>query len=174
MSNPTSSKKSELMPNSISGYWTNVRNRHYEAERPSFDTINTNTPEPDINFKLPKDAWRVVSLHLSNDRESIFVICLQNNMDHPTIFRLILDRQYSRGEDDPFGFDEAKERLDEIISANNRTTKQSKDIKDKKDRKEWWDERCRLDELMPTELLSEIEQRWLGGFRVCLIIVRVC
>lgn len=110
-------------------------------------------------------CWTVLSLSLSESQNEIRVARMRSDQT-PFILTLPLNRHNSREPDDHFfGFQSGKEELQEIIELARYSSQESK-FKDisKKAATEWWEVRQALDTRLK-DLLVNIENLWLGGFR---------
>lgn len=143
---------------SMSGYWQKARSRYITNLNPgSLHDIS-------IVDQLPAN-WSVVTLHLSPDKQSLLAVRLERHT-RPLVLQLPLDRLGKReGEDHLLSFDLAKGELLDIIKASNETCKNAKDTTTVEARKAWWKQRKEL-ELRLATLLVNIDQRWLGAFKV--------
>ncbi|KAK1828482.1 peptidase family C50-domain-containing protein [Podospora conica] len=114
---------------------------------------------------LPK-SWSVISLSLSENNHDLCIRKFQAGHT-PFLLRLPLERASSRDLDtDVFNFQQGRAEMLNIIADANESSHDSKDkdmsVKGAKTR--WWEEREALD-LRLKDLLENIEQIWLGGFR---------
>jgi separase len=67
-------------------------------------------------------------------------------------------------DEEEFSFDDGKRDFDEIIELSDFSTRSAKDMTSKEARAQWWEERQALDTRLH-ELLVNIENIWLGGFK---------
>ena len=122
----------------------------------------TNFQTDYINI-IPK-SWTVVSMTLSGSREEL-LICKMRANQPPLVLRLPLSRPNSmEDEDESFGFDEGKAELQDIIRLTNDSTRGSQDLSQKGAKTRWWEARTALDARLK-DLLTNIENVWLGGFK---------
>ena len=112
---------------------------------------------------LPTD-WTVISLSISMDHNELIVSKLHTGQS-PFFLRLPLKRGSAEGVDEEeFGFEEAKKELAEIIESANTSAHDARTCTNRDAKKEWWATREALD-LRLKDLLSNMENVWLGGFR---------
>ncbi|KXJ97490.1 peptidase family C50-domain-containing protein [Microdochium bolleyi] len=112
---------------------------------------------------IPRD-WNVVSVSLGDGQHDLCITKLQAGHS-PFAIRLPLERANSRDADiDVFDFHQGRSELLEIIKEINRTSHDARDMSQKGAKAEWWAEREALDERMK-DLLDNVEQTWLGGFK---------
>lgn len=108
--------------------------------------------------------WTAITMTLSETREEI-IICKIRTGQAPLVLRLPLNRSNSlESEEESFGFDEGKAELQDIIRLTNESTHGAQDLSQKGARTKWWDARIALDARLK-DLLTNIENIWLGGFR---------
>ncbi|EKG18341.1 Peptidase C50 separase [Macrophomina phaseolina MS6] len=109
-------------------------------------------------------GWTAVSLSLNEARDELY-ITRYVPYQSPFILRLPMARHNSRDMDEEiFGFEEGKAELREIIDLSNFSTRNAPDLSKKGAKTEWWAEREALDARLG-DLLANIENIWLGGFR---------
>lgn len=112
---------------------------------------------------IPQD-WTAVSMSLNEARDELYItryVAYQS----PFILRLPMARHNSRDMDEEiFGYEEGKAELQEIIELSNFSTRSTPDLSKKGAKTEWWAEREALDARLG-DLLANIENIWLGGFR---------
>lgn len=112
---------------------------------------------------LPR-PWTAVSLGLSQDCDELYITRYRRGQA-PIILRLPFSRQKSEDADEEiFDFHVAREELEEIIELSNYSCHNSLDTAAKGAKNNWWSEREALD-LRLHELLLNMENIWLGGFR---------
>ncbi|KAK5664345.1 hypothetical protein OQA88_568 [Cercophora sp. LCS_1] len=113
---------------------------------------------------IPK-PWSVISLSLSENSHDLCITKLQAGHS-PFVIRLPLERASSRDMDNEvFNFHQGRAELLDIIKQTNDTCHNAKELVGAKGEKTaWWEEREVLDSRLK-ELLENIEQIWLGGFR---------
>ncbi|EFX05341.1 separin [Grosmannia clavigera kw1407] len=112
---------------------------------------------------IPKE-WSVVSLALAENNQDLCITKLQAGSS-PFVLRLPLERAVSRDADtEVFSFQQGRSELLEIIAATNASCHDARDMTVKGAKSAWWTERTALDEQL-RELLDNVEQVWLGGFR---------
>ncbi|KAI9886715.1 MAG: Strongly-conserved Zn-finger binding protein (TFIIIA) [Watsoniomyces obsoletus] len=108
--------------------------------------------------------WAVLSISLSDNMEELTISRLQAGQT-PFTLRLPLTRHNSRDADEEvFGFKQARDELVKIIDAANFTAHDARDMTKKGAKSRWWAEREALDAKL-RDLLLNIENIWLGGFR---------
>lgn len=126
-------------------------------------TLDLHKIQRDYIDIVPK-SWNVVSISLSDGNHDLCITKLQAGQS-PFVIRLPLERASSRDADsDVFDFQQGRAELLEIIKLINKTCHDSRDMTVKGAKNAWWAEREALDERLK-ELLENIEQIWLGGFR---------
>lgn len=112
---------------------------------------------------IPK-SWSVISLSLSENNRDLCITKLQAGHS-PFVIRLPLERASSRDADtEVFNFQQGRAEMMEIIKLINETCHAAKDTTVKGAKTAWWAEREALD-LRMRDLIQNIEQIWLGGFR---------
>ncbi|KAK1779243.1 peptidase family C50-domain-containing protein [Copromyces sp. CBS 386.78] len=112
---------------------------------------------------IPK-PWSVVSISLSDNKHDLCITKLQAGCT-PFVLRLPLDRASSRDADNEvFNYQQGRAELLEIIRLANETCHDARDFSVKGAKTAWWADREALDNRMK-DLLTNIEQIWLGGFR---------
>ena len=109
-------------------------------------------------------GWTVVSISLSVSHEDIF-ICKTRSGQAPFVLRLPLSRHSSMEcDEETFGFEQAKAEMQDIVVLANSSAEAADDVTRKGAKTEWWKTRERLDARLK-DLLVNIENIWLGGFR---------
>ncbi|KAL6712352.1 separin protein [Coniothyrium glycines] len=109
-------------------------------------------------------TWSVISMSLNEGRDELYVTRFESG-NSPFVLRLPLARQASREMDEEeFSFEDGKRDFDEIIELSDFSTRTAKDMTSKDARQQWWTEREALDSRLH-ELLVNIENIWLGGFK---------
>ncbi|KAL8388560.1 hypothetical protein RB595_009057 [Gaeumannomyces hyphopodioides] len=112
---------------------------------------------------IPKD-WTVISVSLSDNKHDLCVSRLQAGHS-PFVIRLPLERGSSRDSaNDSFNYHQGRAELLEIIRLADESAHKAKDMAKKRAKTEWWAEREELDKRLG-ELLDNVEQVWLGGFK---------
>ncbi|KAJ9643514.1 separin protein [Coniosporium tulheliwenetii] len=109
--------------------------------------------------------WAAISISLSEAGSDLYVTRYQASQT-PFILRLPMARQSSQlmDDEDVFDFAAGKTELHEIIELSDFSTHSQRDMSVKGAKTEWWAEREALDNRLK-ELLVNIENIWLGGFR---------
>ena len=153
----------QLSPKKIDYDWPRD-NAIHDSQYPRFpQTFDFSSFQADYIDIIP-NSWNVLSLTLSETREEI-LICKIHAAQTPLILRIPLHRCNSmESEEEGFSFDEGKAELQEIIRLTNESTHGAQDLSRKGAKTEWWDARISLDARL-RDLLSNIENIWLGGFR---------
>ncbi|KAL0264698.1 separin protein [Diplodia seriata] len=109
-------------------------------------------------------GWTAVSLSLNEAQDELY-ITRYVPWQSPFILRLPMARHNSRDMDEEiFGFEEGKAELKEIIELSDFSTRHVPDLSKKGAKTGWWAEREALDARLG-DLLANIENIWLGGFR---------
>ncbi|ERS99778.1 hypothetical protein HMPREF1624_03142 [Sporothrix schenckii ATCC 58251] len=112
---------------------------------------------------IPKD-WSVVSMALSENKHDLCITKLQAGQS-PFVIRLPLERAISRDADNEvFNYQQGRAELLEIVKSINDSCHGARDMTVKGAKSCWWTEREGLDNRLK-ELLDNVEQIWLGGFR---------
>ncbi|KAK1509805.1 peptidase family C50 [Colletotrichum tamarilloi] len=110
------------------------------------------------------EAWSVLSIALSDNRKDLCITKLQSGQS-PFVLRLPLERVASRdGEDELFDFQHGHDELMDIIQATNTSCHNTGDYTAKGAKSAWWAQRENLDNRFK-DLLDNVEQVWLGGFK---------
>ncbi|KAK0668626.1 putative Separin [Cercophora samala] len=135
-----------------------------EKSKASLDfTKDLHKVQEDYIDIVPKN-WNVISIALSEGNQDLCITKLRAGQD-PFVIRLPLERATSRDADsDVFNFQQGRSELLDIIQQINATCHSAKDMNQKGAKTEWWNAREALDERL-RELLENMEQIWLGGFR---------
>ncbi|KAI9675787.1 MAG: hypothetical protein M1829_003212 [Trizodia sp. TS-e1964] len=108
--------------------------------------------------------WTAISLSLNESRDELFISKLQAGRS-PFILRLPLGRHNSRDADEEiFDFAEGSAELKDIVSNCNESTHENIDMTRKGAKSDWWARRSSLDSRLK-DLLLNIENIWLGGFK---------
>ena len=146
--------------------------RFHRGSEQSLALIKTSSPQTALDPKgfremfidiLPK-PWTVVSLYLNESCDELFVSRYRRGTT-PLILRLPFARHKPGGEDDGcFDFFTGKAELQDIIERSNYSCHNSGDTGTKGARSKWWNEREALDKRLQ-ELLMNVENLWLGGFK---------
>ncbi|KAI1268249.1 peptidase family C50-domain-containing protein [Xylariaceae sp. FL1019] len=112
---------------------------------------------------IPK-AWNVLSISLSENKNDLCITKLQAGFS-PFALRLPLERANSRDADtEIFDFRQGRSELIQIIQMANRNCHDARDMTQTESKSRWWAEREELDERLK-QLLDNIDETWLGGFR---------
>ena len=112
--------------------------------------------------------WTAVSLSLSEDCSELFIVRYRSAQE-PFILRLPFSRNKPDDADDeePFDYAKGKAELQDIISISNYSCHNMGNLEGKGAKSNWWAEREALDKRLH-ELLINIENIWLGGFKAAL------
>ncbi|KAI5370795.1 Putative peptidase C50, separase, tetratricopeptide-like helical domain superfamily [Septoria linicola] len=111
--------------------------------------------------------WTAVSLSLNDECDELYVARYHRD-ETPLLLRLPFSRQKSDDDsEDLFDFQVGRAELQEIIELSNYSCHNSMDSSVKGAKTNWWSEREALDRRLQ-ELLINIENIWLGGFRGAL------
>ncbi|KAL5119521.1 separin protein [Pleosporales sp. CAS-2024a] len=109
-------------------------------------------------------TWTAISLALNDTRDELYITRYEAGTS-PFLLRLPLARHASRDMDqEEFSFEDGKRDFDEIIELSDFSTQTAKDMTSREARQQWWTEREALDTRLH-ELLINIENIWLGGFK---------
>ena len=109
-------------------------------------------------------TWSVLSLSISENLNELQFSKLRAGQT-PFILSIPLNRHNSRDADeDIFAFSQGKSELADIIDLANYSTHDPVDLSRKGAKSEWWEARSALDSRL-NDLLENIENIWLGGFR---------
>jgi len=109
-------------------------------------------------------SWTAVSLALNDTRDELYITRFDSGTS-PFLLRLPLARHASRDMDEEeFSFEDGKRDFDELIELSDFSTRTAKDMTSREARQQWWTEREALDTRLH-ELLLNMENIWLGGFR---------
>ncbi|KAF2868022.1 peptidase family C50-domain-containing protein [Massariosphaeria phaeospora] len=112
---------------------------------------------------IPK-SWTAISLALSEAHDELFITRYDNG-NSPFVLRLPMARHTSRDMDEEeFTFEDGRRDFDEIIELSDFSTRSAKDVTSREAKVQWWTEREALDTRLH-ELLINIENIWLGGFK---------
>lgn len=109
-------------------------------------------------------CWSVTSISLSENRDELHLSKLHSGQT-PFVVTIPLNRQNSRDADEEvFGFEQGKSELSDILDLADYSTHSAQDMSRKGAKTEWWEARAALDARLK-DLLVNIENIWLGGFR---------
>ncbi|CAG8500770.1 1932_t:CDS:10 [Ambispora gerdemannii] len=115
--------------------------------------------------------WTVCTISIDVESEDMY-ICRLRRSRPPFILRLPLKRQSSQEDcyedDDGFSYEAALAEFNGIIESSNKTLQVSKTFQTQNEKVEWWKSREQLDNRLK-ELLINIENCWLGGFKGILM-----
>lgn len=110
------------------------------------------------------ETWTAISMALNDTRDELFITRFESGSS-PFVLRLPLARHASRDVDEAeFSFEDGKKDFDEIIELSDFSTRTAQNMTTSEARRQWWAEREALDERLH-ELLINMENIWLGGFR---------
>jgi separase len=114
------------------------------------------------------NSWTTVSLTLSEDHNELYIVRYRANQA-PFLLRLPMTRNKMQDiEDDEesptFDYESGKAELQEIIELSNYSCSKPPSAMTQETKQSWWDEREALD-LRMQELIVNIENIWLGGFK---------
>ena len=108
--------------------------------------------------------WSVISIGLSEDKEELLLSKIRSGQE-PFILTIPLQRnKLGAREEESFTFGDGKLELKEIIDLANFSTHDAGDMTRKGAKNEWWEARAALDARLK-DLLINIQNIWLGGFR---------
>ena len=109
-------------------------------------------------------SWNVISISLSDNKHDLCITKMAAGQT-PFVLRLPLERASSRDADNAvFNFQQGRAELLEIIDKTNETCHDARDFSVKGAKTAWWADRQELDNRLK-DLLENVEQIWLGGFR---------
>ncbi|KAI5197719.1 hypothetical protein E4T38_07868 [Aureobasidium subglaciale] len=113
-------------------------------------------------------SWTAVSLTLSEDHNELYIVRYRANQS-PFLLRLPMTRNKMQDiegdEGSPsFDFESGKAELQEIIELSNYSCSKPPSAMTQEAKQSWWDEREALD-LRMQELVVNVENIWLGGFK---------
>ncbi|KAH7127059.1 peptidase family C50-domain-containing protein [Dendryphion nanum] len=109
-------------------------------------------------------SWTAVALALNEGCDELYITRYEAGLT-PFVLRLPMGRHSSRDMDEvEFTFADGKREFDEIIYLSDFSTRSAKDMTSKEARVQWWEGREALDTKLH-ELLLNIENIWLGGFK---------
>ncbi|CAG8606463.1 2026_t:CDS:10, partial [Dentiscutata heterogama] len=112
--------------------------------------------------------WVACSISIDIETNDMF-ICRYQRKTTPLLLRLPLKRQSIReGDEGGFAYSDAIKEFNEILELSNQSMRAGKMLQTKHEKVEWWKERSQLD-LRLKELLDNIEDCWLGGFKGILM-----
>ncbi|KAK0938311.1 separin protein [Friedmanniomyces endolithicus] len=112
-------------------------------------------------------TWTAVSLCLNDDCSELYVARYRSGQS-PLILRLPFSRHKPEGDDEEaFDYHSGKAELQDIIQVSNYSCHNSGGVEGKGAKSNWWAEREALDRRLQ-ELLVNIENIWLGGFKAIL------
>lgn len=125
---------------------------------------------PDFFNDLP-ELWTAISVTLSECQDHLYVVRYRSGQS-PFILKLPLNRQNAHDVDEEdhekFAYTDAKAEMIDIIKCSDATVHQARDQPDlmqsKEAKAQWWTEREALDQRL-RNLLLNLENLWLGGFK---------
>ena len=138
---------------------------------PSFGTANTKEFdlsilkifEDDFINAIPSNLV-ICSINFDIERGDVYITRLEKN--NPTVFKLPLTRTSTRqGETDGLTFQMVSDNFADIMKRNQESTRGAKYCTTSQARRTWFDTRKFLDGELK-EFLEQIEDKWLGGFKV--------
>ena len=130
----------------------------------NLDFLDPATFQENLVDALPK-TWNVVSISLSKAQDEIHLSRIRSG-ECPFLLKIPIKRQQSvlEDEDASFTYLDARTEIGNIIDAANRSSKDGRDLTSKAAKSAWWDQRNDLDDRLG-ELLTNMENIWLGGYR---------
>ncbi|WQF75667.1 Putative peptidase C50, separase, tetratricopeptide-like helical domain superfamily [Colletotrichum destructivum] len=135
-----------------------------DDRRASIVTLDDMTRFQRDYIDIIPEAWSVLSISLSDNRKDLCITKLRAGQT-PFVLRLPLERVASRdGEDELFDFQHGYGELMDIVKATNASCHNSGDYTGKGAKSAWWAQRENLDNRFK-DLLDNVEQVWLGGFK---------
>ena len=129
------------------------------ADLPATDLEHFKSEYMDI---VPSN-WHVVSISLSEDHSELRLGTFGSHVE-PFVLSIPLSRRTNDGAEMEFTFDHGKKELSRIINLANFSSHEGADLTKKGSKAEWWEARAALDSRL-RDLLTNIENIWLGGFR---------
>ena len=133
----------------------------------SIQTTTTDTNMSDFQrdfVDIIPSSWTAVALTLNEDCDELYITRYEAGLT-PFVLRLPMGRQTSRDMDEvEFTIADGKREFEEIIYLSDFSTRSAKDMTSREARRQWWEEREALDTKLH-ELLLNIENIWLGGFK---------
>lgn len=126
-------------------------------------TCDSGTFQTDYIDIIPED-WTAVSISISECQNELR-LCKLKKGNSPFVMCIPLNRSTSReADEDAFVFDEGKAEMKKIIELANFSTHEAGDLSRKGAKTTWWEARAALDSRL-RDLLINIENIWLGGFK---------
>lgn len=142
--------------NEILQWPTEVNEQHTE-------TIKAEDMQAKFIDIVPR-SWAAISISMDDAKQDIILTRYKAGQS-PFILRLPLSRHKSRDMDeDVFDFASGRAEMAEIIDLANFSAHDAKDMNTSQGKKDWWAAREALDARLK-DLLVNIENIWLGGFR---------
>ncbi|KAK4993530.1 separin protein [Elasticomyces elasticus] len=143
------------------------RSRHDPCHRPCWSSAETHISASQFQkdyIDIIPTSWTVISLSL-NDNQDEFHIIRYDAGANPFILRLPLARQaHQEADEELFNFERGRAELREIVELSNYSCHNTGDVSSKDAKSSWWAEREFLDNRLH-ELVVNMENVWLGGFR---------
>ena len=131
--------------------------------RLSCNSLDYATFQGDFIDILP-EHWTAISISLSESRDELRLSKVRAGQA-PFIVMIPLNRHNLRdGDEAIFSYDQCKAELTNIIDLANYSTHDERDFSKRGAKTEWWEARAALDARLK-DLLVNIENIWLGGFR---------
>ena len=133
------------------------------------ELVSSSSFVEEICKELPPD-WVVCTFSLDIERDILYVSRMQSNLRN-SLFKLPLKRFATReGEVNGPGFSYkvAQTTFSDIMDGNKETTSNAKFCTTPKQRRDWFSARSDLDSRLE-QFLQELEQNWLGAFKVTII-----
>lgn len=118
----------------------------------------------ELYIDIIPSEWTVLSLSLSENHDELRISRLRSG-ESPFVLVIPLRRNASSEMDEEiFDFDHGKAELLKIIDLANYSARDAGDTTQRGAKRAWWDARAALDARLK-DLLVNIENIWLGGFR---------
>lgn len=161
---PTTAKVSDQYTahQSMFLYWQHI------AEKSRARNLSEQQPQFETDLKSCLGQWdTLISMHLSEDKRHVY-LCHRNSQSPSLLLQIPINRHTCVHESIESSFECHQSEFKTIISKNNVSIAEVKDVKSALDRAAWWQTRLDLDKRLEL-LMSCLESSWFGAFRVSAI-----
>lgn len=133
-------------------------------ELPTVKSFTASTEFQAEYIDILPESWTAVSLSLNEDRNELFAARYRKSQQPLTLKLPFARHRQDDEEQNAFDYEMGKAELQEIIMLSNKSCHIGGNMEAKGAKSKWWSEREALDRRLQ-ELLMNIENIWLGGFK---------